>query len=418
MASLLYHTGLKALLDGTITFTGSTIKAMLVTADYEPSVAHQYVSSITGGATNHELTGTGYTRGFGQSGRKTLASKTCTVDATNARIVFDAADLTWTALTAGTVAAVVLVYESVSDAASSLIAYCELAQFATDGTDFSVTWHDTKGCFYLGNTDPNALANVTTPTPATATWKLASPAGALPVERLLLGPLTFPLVAPTTGGTLVTVGDPFLDVALPYYQHVLNYYLASAYAAAMSGQALAASNKACVETLPIDPFPYLGSRAIRFPFLAMFPIQGTAGERTLQRRRVASTYQLVWMLPALNFEQACRIHPILTAALKVLHEATEQQGLSHYNSGEPVWPSLRLNESVSLKTWTIGTQSIGNADIIMDHPTLVATVEVVQVSSPDPNNGQPFWGMTLALSQGDEGQGEVELHDAAVETTE
>lgn len=151
-SALLYHAGVKALLNGTAPFLTTTVKAMLVTPTYAPDVAHVYASS----ASTYELTGTGYAAGYGGSGRRTLASKTITVDATNERIVFDAADLSWTALTAGTSGAVILFVESGgADTSSPLLAYLPLPNFATDGTDYPVAWHDTMGCFYLSNPDPN-----------------------------------------------------------------------------------------------------------------------------------------------------------------------------------------------------------------------------------------------------------------------
>lgn len=145
MASIIYDSAKKAFLDGTIT-SGSTIKAMLVGTGYTADAGHVYVSSASG----YELSGTGYTGGYGGSGRKTLASKTVTVDSVESRAVFDAADLTWTSISAGTAAAVVLVVETGgSDATSLLVAYCDIPDYVTDGGNLAVTWPD-SGIFWLG----------------------------------------------------------------------------------------------------------------------------------------------------------------------------------------------------------------------------------------------------------------------------
>lgn len=143
--SYLYNNAKKLFLAGTYGFASTTIKVMLVTSAYTPDPDHVYVYS----ATAYELSGTGYAGTYGGSGRKTLASKTVTVDNTLDRGVCDAANVTWTALTAGTVAAAILVIETGgSDATSLLVEYCDLPRFVTDGTDYTITWPD-SGVLYL-----------------------------------------------------------------------------------------------------------------------------------------------------------------------------------------------------------------------------------------------------------------------------
>ena len=89
MASLLYPAGLKYLTDGTTVFLSDTIKLMLVNASYVYNAAHAHVSDVVA----NELSGTGYTGGFGGSGRKTLASKT--INVTGTRIVVDVYEQTY-----------------------------------------------------------------------------------------------------------------------------------------------------------------------------------------------------------------------------------------------------------------------------------------------------------------------------------
>jgi hypothetical protein len=145
MASFLYDSAKKSLLDGTWSFAGSTLKVMLVTTGYAPDPAHIYVASV--GA--YELSGTGYTDGYGGSGRKTLASKTTTVDS-EGRVVCDAADLSWSGLDAGTVGGAIVVYETGgTDDSALLIAFLDVADTLTDGSAFPLTWSD-LGVFYLG----------------------------------------------------------------------------------------------------------------------------------------------------------------------------------------------------------------------------------------------------------------------------
>lgn len=117
-----------------------TVKVMLVGSGYTPDKDHHFVDSITGG-TSKELSGTGYTGGFGGSGRKTLASKAVTRDDTNDVAYFDAADLTWSAIDAGTVAYLAVVKEVTSDADSPILCIVDVEpNVVTNGGDYTVTW--------------------------------------------------------------------------------------------------------------------------------------------------------------------------------------------------------------------------------------------------------------------------------------
>jgi hypothetical protein len=96
MADHLYNTGAKEIADGTIVFSSATLKAMLVASGYSANKDDDVVdASGANDPVDHEITGTGYTSGWGGSGRKTLASKTVTVNKTNDRTEFDCADITW-----------------------------------------------------------------------------------------------------------------------------------------------------------------------------------------------------------------------------------------------------------------------------------------------------------------------------------
>jgi hypothetical protein len=117
-----------------------TIKVMLVSPSYTPDKDHDFVDSITGGSSK-ELTGTGYVAGFGGSGRKTLASKTVTKDNTNDIAFFDAADVTWTGINAGTVGFVAVIKEVTTDADSPLLAVIDISpDVVTNGSDYTEQW--------------------------------------------------------------------------------------------------------------------------------------------------------------------------------------------------------------------------------------------------------------------------------------
>lgn len=141
MASAWYNKGKAVVMDGTVDLVNDTIKVILVTSSYSFNADHDFADDVSA----NEISVTGYTGGFNGAGRKTLASKTVTVDNTNDRAYFDAADLTWTSLGAGaTVGGAVLVKEITNDAATPLIGFIDFSDTATNGNDFTVSW-DSNG---------------------------------------------------------------------------------------------------------------------------------------------------------------------------------------------------------------------------------------------------------------------------------
>jgi hypothetical protein len=128
------------LLNSGINLLTDTIKVMLVSSAYTPDKDHDFVTSITGGSSK-ELSGTGYTAGFGGAGRKTLASKTVTKDDTNDIAYFDAADTTWLTISAGTAAYAAVIKEVTDDTDSPILAVVDVSpDIPTNGGDYTVQW--------------------------------------------------------------------------------------------------------------------------------------------------------------------------------------------------------------------------------------------------------------------------------------
>lgn len=135
--SLITTAGKAAMLTAATAWGAATIKVVLVGDGYTPDST---ATNLTTAAT-YEVTGAGYTGGYGGSGRKTLASKTVTADQSDEVARLDAADLTWTALDAGLVRYALLVIETGgSDATSVLLACLDVPATLTDGADFTLTW--------------------------------------------------------------------------------------------------------------------------------------------------------------------------------------------------------------------------------------------------------------------------------------
>ena len=89
----LYNEFKEELFNGNIDLANDTIKMILVSG-YTPNIdSHNGLADVTA----NQLSGTGYT-----AGGATLGSKTVTKDTSNDRAAWDAADVTWTGLDAGT----------------------------------------------------------------------------------------------------------------------------------------------------------------------------------------------------------------------------------------------------------------------------------------------------------------------------
>lgn len=134
-AVVLYNQARQKIMDGTLDLAADTLKFMLVTASYSPDRDHTNV----GQASAFELTGTGYVAGYGNSGRKTLASKTFGVDAARDFAFMDCADPVWTTITAGTVGYILVIKETGgADSASIPIAWIDVPNVATAGGTFTL----------------------------------------------------------------------------------------------------------------------------------------------------------------------------------------------------------------------------------------------------------------------------------------
>lgn len=155
MANFVYNTAAKEMADlnQTIDLEGDTIKVMLCTSSYVANRDNDFIEEGANDANEHELSGTGYTAGFGGAGRKTLGTKSWAVDKTNDRAEFDCADITWTAIDAGTVSQILVIKEITADTASRLIAHIDDGglPIVTNGGDLTVTIN-AEGLIQLGTT--------------------------------------------------------------------------------------------------------------------------------------------------------------------------------------------------------------------------------------------------------------------------
>jgi hypothetical protein len=144
MADFHYNEAAKKVYDQTLDMLVDTIKVGLSTSTHVPIRDNDFNDeSGADDFVDGELSGTGYTGGFAGSGRKTLASKAIVVDKPNNRAEFDAADVTWTGIDAGTVAQATLMKEVSADTDSITIANVDSGGFpiVTNGGDLTIQWN-------------------------------------------------------------------------------------------------------------------------------------------------------------------------------------------------------------------------------------------------------------------------------------
>jgi len=132
MASFVYNYYKQKVNEALIDLVDDTIKVALTTSSYTPNQdTHDFFDDIT-----NEVSHASYT-----AGGATLASKTLTLDTTNDRVDFDAADVVWASATF--TARYAVIYKSTGTAATSpLIALIDFgADKSPSAEDFTIVWN-------------------------------------------------------------------------------------------------------------------------------------------------------------------------------------------------------------------------------------------------------------------------------------
>lgn len=124
MANALYDLGRQGILDGSINVSSASVKALLATSGYTPNTAtHEYVSDI--GSGNIVVRSSAFT------------SKTETAG------VFNAANVTFSAVTGSTVSYIILYADTGTDSTSRLIGIIDTATglpVTPNGGDITISW--------------------------------------------------------------------------------------------------------------------------------------------------------------------------------------------------------------------------------------------------------------------------------------
>lgn len=132
MASFVTNEGSSQLLSGgSVTWASDTIKARLVASSFTPNKDDDVMTGYTAIGTD-----------------QTLGSKTKTKDDSTDRVVFDAADPTWSAVAGGSTVGWVVIYKFVTNDGDSIpLAVLDVTDTATNGGDL-VGVFDSGGIFY------------------------------------------------------------------------------------------------------------------------------------------------------------------------------------------------------------------------------------------------------------------------------
>ncbi|MBD1871968.1 hypothetical protein H6F75_00590 [Nodosilinea sp. FACHB-131] len=137
MASKVYPKAIELLNAGTLNWTADTIRILLVNASGSYNRTHGFVSAVVA----NELSGGSYAR-------QTLGTKTSADNGTD-KWIFDAADVTFTAVAGGQTAAAAIVYKFITnDAASPVLAFLDGVDVVANGGDITVQFAAT-GVFNL-----------------------------------------------------------------------------------------------------------------------------------------------------------------------------------------------------------------------------------------------------------------------------
>lgn len=134
MASFVTNEGANHLLGAAtaISWGSDTIKARLVASSFTPDKDDTTMSSYTPIGTD-----------------QTLGSKTQTKDTVNDRVVFSAANPTWSAVAGGSTIGWIALFKFVTnDAGSTPIAVLDIADTPTNGGDITIAFN-ASGIFYL-----------------------------------------------------------------------------------------------------------------------------------------------------------------------------------------------------------------------------------------------------------------------------
>jgi hypothetical protein len=136
----LYSSFRKYIMNGTIDLDTNTIKLMLVTSSYTPSVAHDVLADVTASPSPELGSGDGYTTGGAE-----VTGKSVTNTDSPSQGIFDATDTEWASLTKTFRYGILYAVGTLNGIVDPLIGYILFdttpADVVLDGSKFTVQWN-------------------------------------------------------------------------------------------------------------------------------------------------------------------------------------------------------------------------------------------------------------------------------------
>jgi hypothetical protein len=140
----LYSSFRKYVLDGTIDLDTDTLKLMLVTSDYVPSIAHDVLADVTASPSPEVVAVASPSNGY-TAGGKALEGQVVSNTDSPSQGIFDANDVVWAGLTATFRYGILYAEKSVSPLVNPLIGYILFdttpADIVLTATNFTVQWN-------------------------------------------------------------------------------------------------------------------------------------------------------------------------------------------------------------------------------------------------------------------------------------
>jgi len=136
MAGVLTDKARELILAGTLNLKTADIYFVLLNATAGADKDTEYLSEVAA----NELSGTGYTGGYGGSGRKTIGAtgdRTVTHSGSTHKASLDVVDPTWTGLDAGTIGMVLTAVKGTADSDSLVVSYEDITDVPTNGGDWT-----------------------------------------------------------------------------------------------------------------------------------------------------------------------------------------------------------------------------------------------------------------------------------------
>lgn len=224
-----------------------------------------------------------------------------------------------------------------------------------------------------------------------------------------IGNVVFPLTA-SVSNSLLQDGDPALYYTLDYLKSMIQTHLGARFDAEMTRVGLTQHvGKASSAALPFNPEPFLQSSGVQPPFLALFPVRDLPEERTRHWYHTVQTWNLLYVLPAMDTAQFAQLCTLLKDVAKIILDRIE-------NTLDPSWqsgvPFAQLGGIAEIRLDEVGYGSFETQDTNLFMPALTATLTVKEQRAETPDL-QSFVDMAVTIAVQDD-DGEEDLVDLEV----